>query len=175
MVTTPDRQVSFSTHMTCVAIALGSNVGNREQYLKDALASLAPDVSIIRLSRWFETEPVGMTGEQRAVINAAATGETLLSARELLARMLDIEQQLGRTRPHPGAARTVDLDLILFGDQVIDEPPTLVVPHPRFRERRFVLEPLADVAPDWTDPVTGLTIAQLLENLGDVERGYRSE
>jgi 2-amino-4-hydroxy-6-hydroxymethyldihydropteridine diphosphokinase len=161
--------------MTRVAIALGSNVGNREQYLKDALASLAPDVSIIRLSRWFETEPVGMTGEQRAVINAAATGETLLSARELLARMLDIEQQLGRTRPHPGAARTVDLDLILFGDQVIDEPPTLVVPHPRFRERRFVLEPLADVAPDWTDPVTGLTIAQLLENLGDVERGYRSE
>ena len=161
--------------MTRVAIALGSNVGNREQYLKDALASLAPDVSIIRLSRWFETEPVGMTGEQRAVINAAATGETLLSARELLARMLDIEQQLGRTRPHPGAARTVDLDLILFGDQVIDEPPSLVVPHPRFRERRFVLEPLADVAPDWTDPVTGLTIAQLLENLGDVERGYRSE
>jgi 2-amino-4-hydroxy-6-hydroxymethyldihydropteridine diphosphokinase len=161
--------------MTRVAIALGSNVGNREQYLKDALASLAPDVSIIRLSRWFETEPVGMTGEQRAVINAAATGETLLSARELLARMLDIEQQLGRTRPHPGAARTVDLDLILFGDQVIDEPPTLVVPHSRFRERRFVLEPLADVAPDWTDPVTGLTIAQLLENLGDVERGYRSE
>ena len=161
--------------MTRVAIALGSNVGNREQYLKDALASLAPDVSIVRLSRWFETEPVGMAGEQRAVINAAATGETLLSARELLARMLDIEQQLGRTRPHPGAARTVDLDLILFGDQVIDEPPTLVVPHPRFRERRFVLEPLADVAPDWTDPVTGLTIAQLLENLGDVERGYRSE
>ena len=161
--------------MTRVAIALGSYVGNREQYLNVALASLAPDVSIIRLSRWFETEPVGMTGEQRAVINAAATGETLLSARELLARMLDIEQQLGRTRPHPGAARTVDLDLILFGDQVIDEPPTLVVPHPRFRERRFVLEPLADVAPDWTDPVTGLTIAQLLENLGDVERGYRSE
>ena len=161
--------------MTRVAIALGSNVGNREQYLKDALASLAPDVSIIRLSRWFETEPVGMTGEQRAVINAAATGETLLSARELLARMLDIEQQLGRTRPHPGAARTVDLDLILFGDQIIDEPPTLIVPHPRFRERRFVLEPLADVAADWTDPVTGRTIARLLENLGDVERGYRSE
>lgn len=161
--------------MTRVAIALGGNVGNREQYLKDALASLAPDVSIIRVSRWFETEPVGMAGEQRAVINAAATGETLLSARDLLARMLDVEQQLGRTRPHPGAARTVDLDLILFGDQVIDEPPTLVVPHPRFRERRFVLEPLADIAPDWTDPVTGFTIACLLENLGDVERGYRSE
>ena len=161
--------------MTRVAIALGSNVGNREQYLQDAIASLAPAVSITRVSRWFETEPVGMAGEQRAVVNGAATGETALSARDLLARMLEIERQLGRTRPHPGAARTVDLDLILFGDQVIDDPPSLVVPHPRFRERRFVLEPLADVAPDWTDPVTGLTVAGLLENLGDVERGYRSE
>ena len=69
----------------------------------------------------------------------------------------------------------LDLDLILYGDRIIDEPPTLIVPHPRFRERRFVLEPLADVAADWTDPVTGLTIARLLENLADVERGYRSE
>ena len=69
----------------------------------------------------------------------------------------------------------MDLDLILYGSAVIDEPPSLIVPHPRFRERRFVLEPLANVAADWTDPVTGLTIAQLLENLCDVERGYRSE
>ena len=79
--------------------------------------------------------------------------------------MLGIEQQLGRTRPHPGAARTVDLDLILYGSDIIDEPPFLIVPHPRFRERSFVLEPLADVAAHWTDPVTGLTIAQLLEKL----------
>src|SRR3954466_13781523 len=158
-----------------VAIALGSNVGDREQYLRDAIASLAAVVSHLRLSRLFETDPVEMPGEQRRVINAAATGETDLPARALLERMLDLEQQLGRTRPHPGAARTVDLDLILFGEEVIDEPPSLIVPHPRFRERRFVLEPLVDVAPDWTDPVTGLTIAQLLENLCDVERGYRSE
>jgi len=116
-----------------------------------------------------------MAGAQRRVVNAAATGETTLSARELLERMLDVERQLGRTRPHPGAARTVDLDLILFGTDVIDTPPTLIVPHPRFRDRRFVLEPLADIASDWTDPVTGLTVAQLLEKLGDVDRGYRSE
>jgi 2-amino-4-hydroxy-6-hydroxymethyldihydropteridine diphosphokinase len=158
-----------------VAIALGSNVGNREQYLRDAIAALSPHVSSLKLSRFFETEPVDMPGEQRHVVNAAATGETALSARDLLQRMLDVERQLGRTRPHPGAARTVDLDLILYGDSVIDEPPTLIVPHPRFRERRFVLEPLAAVAPDWTDPISGLTIAQLLENLADVERGYRSE
>jgi 2-amino-4-hydroxy-6-hydroxymethyldihydropteridine diphosphokinase len=158
-----------------IAIALGSNVGDREQYLKDAIEGLAPVVSNLHLSRLFETDPVDMAGQQRPVMNAAATGETALSARALLERMLDLELQLGRTRPHPGAARTVDLDLILFDDAVIDEPPFLIVPHPRFRERRFVLEPLADVAADWTDPVTGLTIAQLLEKLGDVERGYRSE
>jgi 2-amino-4-hydroxy-6-hydroxymethyldihydropteridine diphosphokinase len=161
--------------VTSIAIALGSNVGDRERYLRDAIASLAPYVSNIHLSRLIETEPVDMAGEQRRVVNAAATGETLLAARDLLARMLEIEQHLGRTRPHPGAARTVDLDLILYGSDIIDEPPSLIVPHPRFRERRFVLEPLANVAGDWTDPVTGLTIAQLLENLCDVERGYRSE
>ena len=160
--------------MIPVAIALGSNVGDREQYLKDAVASLSPFVSHINLSRLIETEPVDMGDGQRRVVNAAAAGETTLSARELLDRMLDIELQLGRTRPHPGAARTVDLDLILYGAAVIDEPPSLIVPHPRFRDRLFVLEPLADVAPDWTDPVTGLTIAQLLENLRDVERGDRA-
>src|SRR3954468_23146439 len=159
--------------MPRVALALGSNVGDREQYIRDAIASLAPDVSSIHLSRLIETEPVDMAGEQRRVVNAAATGDTSLSARGLLDRMLAIELELGRTRPHPGAARTVDLDLILYGDEVIDEPPSLIVPHPRFRERRFVLEPLADVAADWTDPVTGLTIARLLENLADVEGGYR--
>jgi 2-amino-4-hydroxy-6-hydroxymethyldihydropteridine diphosphokinase len=161
--------------VTRIAIALGSNVGDREQYLRDAIASLAPFASSLHLSRLIETEPVDMAGAQRRVVNAAATGETSLSARELLERMLEIEQQLGRTRPHPGAARTVDLDLILYGGHIIDDAPSLIVPHPRFRERRFVLEPLAEVAADWTDPVTGLTIAQLLENLCDVERGYRSE
>ena len=161
--------------MIPVAIALGSNVGDREQYLRDAVASLSPFVSSIRLSRLIETEPVDMGDGQRRVVNAAATGETTLSARDLLGRMLDIELQLGRTRPHPGAARTVDLDLILYGGDVIDEPPLLIVPHPRFRDRLFVLEPLVDVAPDWTDPVTGLTIAQLLENLRDVERGDRAQ
>jgi 2-amino-4-hydroxy-6-hydroxymethyldihydropteridine diphosphokinase len=158
-----------------VAIAFGSNVGDRERYIHDAVASLEPYVSNLRLSRLIETEPIGMAGEQRYVVNAAATGETELSAQDLLGRMLDLEQQLGRTRPHPGAARTIDLDLILYGESIIDEPPTLIVPHPRFRERRFVLEPLVDIAADWTDPVTGLTIARLLEKLSDVERGYQSE
>jgi 2-amino-4-hydroxy-6-hydroxymethyldihydropteridine diphosphokinase len=147
-----------------VAIALGSNVGDRHGYLRSAAGALRDVVSSLRVSRFYETAPVGV-GDQPMFLNAAAVGETALPARELLARLLAIERQFGRARPHPGAARTLDLDLILYGDSVIDEPPGLVVPHPRFRERRFVLEPLADIASDWIDPVTGRTMARLLDDL----------
>jgi len=114
------------------------------------------------VSRYRETLPVGVTGPQRLYLNAAAVGETTLPARELLDVLLAIERERARERPFPNAPRTLDLDLILYGDAVIDEPD-LVVPHPRFRERRFVLEPLADIAPAFTDPVSGLTIQELLQ------------
>ena len=94
-------------------------------------------------------------------LNAAATGESDLSARRVLDALLSVEQQLGRERPYVGAPRTIDLDLILYGDSVIDAPG-LTVPHSRFRERRFVLEPLAEIAPEMIDPVTGRSVIALL-------------
>ena len=89
-----------------------------------------------------------------------------MSAREVLDLLLATEQTFGRSRPFPGAPRTLDLDLILYGDVVLDEPG-LIVPHPRFRERRFVLEPLAEVAAGWRDPVTRKTVEELLRGLGE--------
>jgi 2-amino-4-hydroxy-6-hydroxymethyldihydropteridine diphosphokinase len=150
--------------LTRVAIALGSNLGDREGYLQSAIAALQPSIRNLRVSTFHDTAPVGV-GPQPTFLNATVVGGTSLAARALLDTLLAVERDLGRERPFPGAPRTVDLDLILYGDAVIDEAPSLIVPHPRFRERRFVLEPLAEIAPDWRDPVTGQTVEELLRNL----------
>jgi len=149
---------------TRVAVALGSNLGDREGQLRSAIGALGSSLHHLRVSTFHDTEPVGV-GPQPTFLNAAAVGETALSARALLDTLLAIEQQFGRERPFPGAPRTLDLDLILYDEAIIDEPPVLVVPHPRFRERRFVLEPLSEIAPDWRDPVTGRTVEELLRLL----------
>jgi 2-amino-4-hydroxy-6-hydroxymethyldihydropteridine diphosphokinase len=149
--------------MTPVAIALGSNLGSRERHLLDAIESLRPHLPGLRVSTFHETAPVGV-GPQPRFLNAAAAGETALSARALLDLLLTTEQTFGRERPYQGAPRTLDLDLILYGEAIIDEPG-LIVPHPRFRERGFVLEPLSEVAAGWRDPVTGKTVEELLRGL----------
>jgi len=150
--------------VTPVAIALGGNLGDREQVLRAAAAALAGAVADLTLSYFYDTAPVGV-GEQPTFLNAALTGNTALSAATLLERLLDIERAFGRERPYPGAPRTLDLDLILYGDAIIDAAPSLIVPHPRFRERRFVLDPLAEIAGEWIDPVTGKTVAGLRREL----------
>jgi 2-amino-4-hydroxy-6-hydroxymethyldihydropteridine diphosphokinase len=147
-----------------VAIALGSNLGDREAHLRGAIEALLPVFSNLRISSFYETAPVGVPGPAPMFLNAASTGESELSAPAVLDLLLAVEQQFGRERPYVGAPRTIDLDLILYGEGVINAPG-LIVPHPRFRERRFVLEPLAEIAADWVDPVTGKTIRELLDLL----------
>ena len=148
-----------------VAVAFGANLGDRRRAILDAAEQVAALLSRFKLSSLVETAPVGEGLEHDPpYLNAVGVGESALSARDVLDALRAIETAAGRTRPYPGAPRTLDLDLILAGDEVIEDAD-LRVPHPRFRERRFVLEPLAEIAPDLRDPVTGLTIRELLENL----------
>jgi len=151
---------------TRVAVALGSNVGDRGAHLDYGVSRLKTLLRDVTVSPYRDTVPVGVVGPHPIYLNAAAAGVTLLGPRDLLDALLGIERERGRERPHVNAPRTLDLDLIVFGDRVIDEPG-LVVPHPRFRERRFVLEPLVEVAPDLRDPLTGKTMRELLGALAD--------
>jgi 2-amino-4-hydroxy-6-hydroxymethyldihydropteridine diphosphokinase len=144
-----------------VVVGLGSNLGDRQAHLDFAIGRLRGLLTNLVPSSIHETDPVGVPGDQPRFLNAVAVGETTLGARALLDELQAIEREAGRERPYTGAARTLDLDLILFGDHIIDEPQ-LAVPHPRFRERRFVLEPLAEIGEGLVDPVTGRTVAELL-------------
>jgi 2-amino-4-hydroxy-6-hydroxymethyldihydropteridine diphosphokinase len=148
-----------------VVIAVGSNLGDRRAAIAFAAVHLASVVSNLTLSDVIETEPEGEGLEDQPLfLNAVATGDTTLGARALLDALLGIERAFGRERPFHGAPRTLDLDLILLGDEIVHEPG-LEVPHPRFRERFFVLGPLAGIAPDLVDPVSGLRVGELLKKL----------
>jgi 2-amino-4-hydroxy-6-hydroxymethyldihydropteridine diphosphokinase len=144
-------------------IALGANLGDREATLRAALAALAESgaVRVLRTSALHETDAVTLPGapSQPAYLNAAAVIETTLDPEPLLDLLLEIERALGRDRAGAArwTARTIDLDLLLYADRVIDAPG-LRVPHPRLHERRFVLAPLAEVAPDWINPERGVTV-----------------
>jgi len=139
-------------------------VGDRAAHLRYAVERLGEFLLNLSVSSNYETDPVGMSEPQGRFLNAAAVGDTTLGAGAVLDALLRIERERGRERPFPLAPRTLDLDLILFGDRTINTPQ-LVVPHPRFRERQFVLEPLAEIAPKLKDPATGRTVGELLAEL----------
>jgi 2-amino-4-hydroxy-6-hydroxymethyldihydropteridine diphosphokinase len=148
-----------------VVVAFGSNLGDREARIRAAAIQVAAFLSNFQLSTIVETAPVGAGLEHDPpYLNAVGVGESDLPPRALLERLQAIERAAGRTRSHPGAPRTLDLDLILAGNANVNEGD-LQVPHPRFRERRFVLEPLAELGPDLVDPATGRTVRELLAQL----------
>jgi 2-amino-4-hydroxy-6-hydroxymethyldihydropteridine diphosphokinase len=159
---------------TPVAIALGSNLGDRAAHLAYAVAELSRILDNLRVSRLIATEPLDVPEAQPSFLNAAVIGTTTLVPRELLEALQAIEGRRGRVRPYYHAPRTLDLDLIFHGAEIVREEG-LEVPHPRFRERPFVLDPLAEIAGDWRDPVTGKAVRELLEQVRREKRNEKSE
>ncbi|MGA2739882.1 MAG: 2-amino-4-hydroxy-6-hydroxymethyldihydropteridine diphosphokinase [Bryobacteraceae bacterium] len=158
--------------MKTVYLGLGSNMGGREAMLQAALRALeSPRLHIVRVSPVYETEPMDVPG-QHWFLNLVAEAETDLFPLQLLHQTSRIEAQLGRRRITPKGPRTIDIDILLYGNAVVSMP-ALEIPHPRFRARRFVLAPLADLAPDLRDPVTRKTVRELLGELrGQSVRRY---
>jgi 2-amino-4-hydroxy-6-hydroxymethyldihydropteridine diphosphokinase len=149
---------------TPVAIALGSNVGNRGTHIDWAVSRLREVVDGLRVSTIRETEFIG-SGTQPPFLNAVAVGHTGVAPRTLLEHLLALEVERGRVRSSAGPEpRTLDLDLILYGPMLVNQPE-LVIPHARFHERAFVLEPLAELVPDWIDPRSGKSIGELARAL----------
>jgi 2-amino-4-hydroxy-6-hydroxymethyldihydropteridine diphosphokinase len=146
-----------------VVVGLGSNLGDRVGQLTSAVRSLASVVTRVRLSSLWETEPVGLR-DQPYFLNAVLIGHTDRPPRALLATFVDLEQRLGRGRRTPNGPRTIDLDLIAYDGMTLDEPG-LVIPHPRADKRRFVLAPLAEIAPGLRLRTGGATVGEVLRLL----------
>ena len=155
--------------MTLAAIALGTNLnskfGDREANLREAVRRIAALGVVRSVSSFFDTEPVGFLDQPR-FLNGALALETELEPAALMRALLDVERSMGRERERAMAKgpRVIDLDLLLYGD-VVMATEELTLPHPEMQERRFVLEPLAEIAPEWVHPVLRLTVREMLERV----------
>jgi len=151
--------------MIRVFVGLGSNLGEREFLIRKAVEALRdlPRATVVRVSSLYDSDPVGEV-EQPAFLNAVVWLETEMSARELLWQMLLIEKRMGRVRSQRWGPRPIDLDLLFYGDESIDEPD-LTVPHPEVPNRAFVLLPLQELDPEFVHPVTGESVKRMIQKL----------
>jgi 2-amino-4-hydroxy-6-hydroxymethyldihydropteridine diphosphokinase len=147
-----------------IYLSLGSNLGDREKHLCEAISRLGELGVIRKVSAYYETQPVEVQTEQPWFLNCALAIETELMPLAFLGRMLAVEQSMGRIRTEPKGPRTIDIDIVFFGDDVLDTPE-LTVPHPAMQQRRFVLEPLAEIAPAIVHPVLKRTVRELFDSL----------
>ncbi len=157
-----NTELSILTH-----IGIGTNLGDRQANIETTLQKLGatPNIDVVHVSSVYETDPIGFT-EQPDFLNLVAALRTTLPPRDLLGVLLHIEMGMGRVRTERWGPRVIDLDLLLYGKEQI-ELPGLTVPHPRLRERAFVLAPLAEIAPDLTLPGDGKKVRELIENFSE--------
>jgi 2-amino-4-hydroxy-6-hydroxymethyldihydropteridine diphosphokinase len=157
-----------------VYLSLGSNIGDREGHLREALTRLKASGHVVSVSSFYETEPVEFT-DQAWFLNCAVALETTESPAELMVSILRIEQQMGRKLIQSKGPRLIDIDILLFDDAILDSP-ALTIPHPAMHERRFVLQPLAEIAAEAQHPVRKKTIQELLDALpaGQEVRRYQN-
>lgn len=149
--------------MALVYVGIGSNLGDREEQVLRSVHEMRAFARVRKISTLRETQPVGV-GEQPAFMNAVVELDTEYSPQEVMEELLRIESEMGRERNEKGAPREIDLDLLAYDSEVVSENG-LVVPHPRMQERRFVLEPLAELNPEWVHPVSNQTAQELLDKL----------